>query len=343
MATIADIAKLAGVSDVTVSRILNGKADYRRPTFAKRAAKIHELAREMGYRPNASAMAVRSGRFGTVALLLSADRTWSMLPDQLLAGIRAGLTERDLHLLVEAMSDDVLTSEAVVPKLLRELTCDGLLINYNTNIPPEMLRLIDSYNLPSIWINSKQPHDCVYPDDYQAGATITRHLLSMGHRRIVFGDFNSPTDRVGHYSQTDRFAGYASIMRDAGLPPRRVGDRYALGAGRIVDVFMETLREDTRPTAFVCYGPEDASAAFMAARLLSLSVPQDLSLACFMERTHELLGMRFATMILPESAVGREAVRMLMTKIKHPEHRQACVAVPFELDPGKSLATAVGP
>lgn len=339
MATLSDIAKVVGVSDVTVSRVLNGGADYRRPTYAKRAQRIHTVARELGYRPNASAMAIRSGSFNTFALLLSADRTWSMLPDQLLAGIRDGLTARDRHLLVETMSDSVLTSSAAMPKLLRELASDGLLINYNANIPPRMVELIDSFHLPCVWINSKQPHDAVHPDDFGAAVQATKMLLQRGHQRISFVDHGNE-DNPGHYSGVDRFAGYARTMSDAGLSGRRVGHPEQRRDGSMIPRLSAALTGADRPTALLGYSDLDARAVQMAAGINGLRLGENVSLITFHDRLLSDLGQSVATMMLPEKEEGLAAVEMLVRKVAHPEDQLPSRALPFAFEPGETLCDA---
>ena len=110
---------------MTVSRILNGNAQYRRPTFALRAKKIQQLALKMGYQANHAAQSTRSGRMGSVALLLSSQAGRSMLAEGLMGGILSALDERDIHLTITALPDAVLTDTGFVPKILRLWMADG--------------------------------------------------------------------------------------------------------------------------------------------------------------------------------------------------------------------------
>jgi len=343
MATIVDIAKAAGVSSMTVSRVLNGQAEYRRPTYAKRAAKIRDLAIQMGYKPNTSAMAVRSGRFDCVALLLSADRTWSILPDTLLAGIQRGLADKALHLTIASFPDEKLTNDRDVPRLLRHLSSNGLLINYNAMIPPRMIDLIKSYCLPSVWINSKHPVDAIHPDDLGAAAQATRELVQRGHRRIAFLNYNNRVDSVNeHYSFTDRFAGYAEVMKEAGLPFYRFGDSDWRDEGRIISSMVEFLRQPDRPTAIVAYGAIEARAALAASNVAGLRVPQDLSIITFAERALDDMGPMLATCLIPEAEIGMESVNMLLEKIAAPEESLATKVIPFGFEPGHTIAAVPG-
>ena len=67
-----------------------------------------------------------------------------------------------------------------MPRLLTEACSDGLLIDYTHAIPPALLALIERHRIPAVWINSRQPLDCVRPDDEAAGYDATRRLLERG-------------------------------------------------------------------------------------------------------------------------------------------------------------------
>jgi LacI family transcriptional regulator len=339
MATIQEIADAAGVSAMTVSRVLNTDVVYRRPTFATRASKIRNIAKQMGYRPNASAQAVRSGRFDSIALLLGSNPIFSMMPEGLMPGIQAEIDARDLHLVVGSLSDEVLTSEREVPKLLRRLTSDGLLVNYNANIPPEMVRLIHSYRLPSVWINSKHEADCVYPDDYGAGAAATRRLLELGHQKIVFVSFGNDTPPA-HYSAVDRFEAYSQVMREAGLQPRRVGHPLVWDRGEIVSSMRELFQSADRPTAAIAYNDIDARATLVGAWRAGLEVPRDLSVITFHGGLLDDLGVKIDLYKLPEYEMGRIAVSMLIEKIASPERPLPPRLMPFTWLAGRSIGPA---
>ncbi len=332
--TQADLAALVGVSQKTVNKALNNLPGVS-PQVRE---KVHQAAAQLGYRINTAAKAMSTGRYNAISLLLSSTSTWSLLPPGLLAGIQSALHKLEQHLVVSTMTDAQLTNETFVPKILRQSLVDGLLINYNANIPPRMVELIDDYSVPSIWINSKQDHDALYPDDYGAGRMGAQRLLALGHRRIAFVDFTSSTTYLpSHYSQIDRQQGCRDALEAAGLTLPRFGDRMQLGQGRIVESLREILGRQDRPTAVMTYGAAEARAAFMAAKLVGLTVPGDLSILCFDENPHEDLGMKFATLVLPETQLGRDSVAMLMNKIDQPRRRLASQALAFSLAPGQSL------
>src|SRR5712671_436551 len=138
MDKLKQIAATIGVSPNTVLRVLRGENKEVWPSAARRATEIRQLAQKLGYLPNGSARAIRQQRFNCVGLLLSADRGRSHLPDGLFNRAHDALADRGYRLVVSKLADEKLRSEAFVPLLLRELSCDGLLINYTDHIPAEM-------------------------------------------------------------------------------------------------------------------------------------------------------------------------------------------------------------
>ena len=343
MATIGDIAKAAGVSDMTVSRILNGRADYNRPTYARRAQRIRTLAREMGYRPNAAARSTRSGRFGNFALLLGTKDGRSSLPNGLLNGIQDALAQRDLSMSVLKLPDERLTDPAAMPKLLREHTSDGLLIDYTHGIPPRMIELIEGLGLPAVWINSRQAHNCVRPDDVAAGRLAAEHLIRLGHRRIAWADFTHGPEFPGpHYSAADRRQGYAAAMIDAGLQPLilRAQTGIDVPSPRRLAFAADVLASSDRPTAVIGYAQTTTMPFHLAAAQRGLSVPDDLSLVSFDDHPMACLGPQYTTLIPPHEAVGRAAVDCLFSRIQT-QRDQPPVAVPFDFDPGQTSSVPV--
>jgi len=319
MVTIKDIAERAGVSRATVTFVLN-----RRPVGLKirdeTRDRVLKVATELGYMPNSSARAMRNGRSGCIALLLSSEPWKTYFPLSLLEGIQLGLDEHDLHLVVASLSDAKLTQEHVLPKMLREWMADGLLIDYNSGIPPEAIEVIDKNKIPAIWINVKRSHDCVRPADSDVGYAATQHLLGLGHRCIAYIDysFGAQTDpAMIHYSTLDRFEGYSKAMTEAGRQVRRIPGIFA--PDDRLTFSRSWLADDNRPTAVVTYGPQEAYPILYAATALcGLRVPDDLSVISFFDTAANAIGIDITGYELPERDLGQLAVSELMQKIEYP-------------------------
>ena len=336
MVTLRDVARRAGVSIPTVSRVLAGKADSIRIGKACQE-RVRRAADQLGFYPNAAARSIRTGRFGSVALLMPSEPNWGPLMPQLIEGLRSGLEEFDAHLLITRLTDRKLTDAAYVPRILRELTADGLLINYVTNIPPALAALIRLHRLPSIWINVKRPADCVYPDDYAAGGRAVQYLIDLGHRRIGWVDYHFDGVHSDHYSVKDRLDGGMELARRTGcrlcfqgspIPNQSVPREQRLA------FTQKWLSQPDRPTGVIAYNARYASTVHLAATKLGLRVPGDLSIMCFEEAPAEDYGLPFATSVIPTFEMGREAVRLLMTKLAHPRRVFPPAALPHGFAPG---------
>ncbi len=332
--TLADIAKIVGVSHVTVSRVLNGNDDYRRPTFARRAQRIRKIAREMGYRPNTAARATVRGRFDAVGLMLSTHHSRSILPEPMLDAIADALASRGLRLSIDKLPDDKLVSEGVVPDLLRAWSVDGLLINYNAEIPPRLIELVEAYGLPAIWLNSRHEHDCVYPDDEQAGRIATEHLLELGHRRIAFVHYGG----WSHYSAPARRDGYAKAMIDAGLTPQVVTEPDMDNSDKR-RVAAAWLRSSDRPTAAVVYAVPTLWPLHLAAVVdVGLRVPEDLSLVCFDNTVIHHADVAVSVARLPTAKLAAEAVDMLLRRVADPSQCHPPTVLPCRIERGNTTA-----
>lgn len=347
MEKLQQIANRAGVSRNTVLRILRGENKEVWPSAIRRAEEVREIAKELAYLPNGSARSMRRGCFNSIALLLSTDRGRSYLPTDLFNQIHDSLEARGLRLIVAKLADDQLVDEDVVPSILKELSCDGLLINYTDRVPHGMVELIGRYEIPSIWVNCRQDHDCVHYDDFGGAIAVTKHLIESGHKHIAYLDFVAAkaNDRI-HYSRTDRYEGYAQAMRSAGLRPT---PRDAFAGIAIADRLAATrdlLRAPGRPTAILCY--DAGERVLLAAAQAGLVVPRDISVATFGTQSHErvtagenFIGQALTGMRVQSDQAGAKAVEMLLKKIESPDAQLPPCVVPLVLEAGTTTAPPV--
>ena len=335
--TMKDVALLAGVHYTSVSVVMNGSRSSAGISAATRQ-RILDAAAELGYRRNGSAHTVKTGRFGSVALLLSPKQHSSYLPQQLLGALHDTLAEAGNTLTVCQLPDEKLTGENELPKVLRERMCDGLLIDYNSQFPASMAELIREQQIPAVWINTKQAQDSVYPDDFEAGARATNALLKLGHTRILYCDFTTIWGSSSeHYSSRDRSEGYLMAMKNAGCEPSLVRAQHIPKAERMT--FCEQLLSGpNRPTAAIAYTQWSAFPLGFALAKLGLSLPTDFSMVSFGPTRFDCLNTEIDTFIEPQIAVAKLAVQTVFDKIADPMHSIASRSVPFDFHPGRSTA-----
>lgn len=325
--TLKAVAERSELSLQTVSRILNGHAEQYQEATRER---VLRAADELGYRPNSSAKAMRSGRFGSVALLLSENSGLSILPTELREGIQDALNAHETNLILSRFSDAELTHSERTPRILREIMADGLLINYNTHFPQSMADIITQHNIPAVWINTRQPADCVFPDDREGGRLAAERLLALGHSRIAFAYVRE----TWHYSFPERLAGYEEAMHAVGLPTQRCEIPIALHRPDEVLAATPFLDGPERTTGFILYASQGLTMLLAAILLRGLALPGDAAIVCFNDTPLTFEDLPVDTMLLPEREVGRAAARMLLKKIENPHTPQEPVSLPPSLIPG---------
>lgn len=339
MVTIKQIAERTGLSIPTVGNILGRAAQRYSPQTRE---KVHKACKDLGYMPNASAKAVRQGRFDCAALVLSRShqRTHSYIPIGLLDGIDDELSQHGMHLTVSRLSDEELSRHDFLPKVLRESMADGMIVNYTHEIPQAMLNLVHAQHAPAVWVNAQIPEDCVFPDDLGAARAVTEEMIKLGHRRIALVHMIARLGREGafakhwqglHYSVRDRDEGYAKVMKRRGLVPRVLSHGEFIEESEQVDRCRALLSAKDRPTAVICYSENETYSLIGAARSLGLSIPKDLSVVTFAPASMWVLGYEVSIAAVPTEEVGRRAVRMLLEKISHPARSHKPEAVGFGL------------
>ncbi|MBN8526472.1 MAG: LacI family DNA-binding transcriptional regulator [Planctomycetes bacterium] len=313
--TMRRIAEACGVSRPAVSMILGGKGQAFSAELRER---VQRTARELGYRPNQGAYAVKTGRFGALALLLDQD---CYLPPALLRALTAACSRRGLHLVVADCSDGQLLAEE--SKLLSHLLADGLLLNRISVPTPAVLRRLDAHPLPVCWLNQRLGRGCVLPDDPEALRRLVAELVARGHRRIAYSELTRSAH--GHASEDDRREGYLAGMRAHGLDPILWSERADSGEQRVA-VALRQLREPERPDALLCYGGRGMYPYLAAALRLGLEIPRDLSLAACLETFHhDDTGLVLGGLLTPWEAIAEAAVARLAAG----ERDTADLAVPY--------------
>jgi DNA-binding LacI/PurR family transcriptional regulator len=346
--TIKEIARSTGLSIPTVGNVLGRAAhNYSEATRAR----VLKAAKELGYMPNSSARAIRRGRFDCAALVLSRSKqqTHSYIPPGLLDGLDEELAHSGMHLTVSRLSDEELTDQAFLPKVLRQYMADGMIVNYTHEIPPKMLELIQTHHTPAVWTNNKLESDCVFPDDLKAAGSATQQFIELGHQRIVLLHMNARLGRQGtlrdnwtrmHYSTIDRAQGYTGAMRSAGLAPRIVSHEQFIEESEHIEICTALLRGEDRPTAVLAYSENEVHSLICAARMLGLEIPRQLSVAVFAPVTAWIAGYQVGIVALPTAEIGRQAVQMLQQKIKSPSQVCKPVPVPYGLVAHQTVARA---
>ncbi|MFA4943189.1 MAG: LacI family DNA-binding transcriptional regulator [Lentisphaeria bacterium] len=334
--TLKDIAQESGVSIMTVCYILNGRDKLFRPQTRQT---VLATAARLGYKPNAAAKAVLTGRFGCVALLFAENAICSELPTPLLSGIQDELELHDLHLVLSRFAAQEGSDRQAVPKVLRQALADGLLVYAPRDLPQPLEEQLALPQPPLVWIGRERPTDAVYADLRAAAAKAVQELASRGHRRIPFlYPATDPTDKVQHCQLQPRLEGYQAAMAAAGLTPQPV--ELPADNGGWMEPCQRLLATSERPTALLTLCEMVADVAMFAAAKAGLSVPGDLSLMALLAPEWTVGGQALAAMEDPQHEVGRRAAQMLLQKIKQPQEPIPAAAIPCQFLAGETIGPA---
>jgi LacI family transcriptional regulator len=328
--SLKDVAQAAGVSQTTVSFVLNGvKAKIPHATRER----VLAAAQQLDYRPNALARGLRRDRTETLGFV-SDEITTTPYAVQLIQGAQDAAWERGHVLLtVNTGHDEEFERRAVETMLDRRV--DGIVyatMYHQVVVPPADVRHVPAVLLDCRTADASLPS--VVPDEERAAFDATSVLLELGHRRIGFVQNVDPIPAAW-----GRLAGYAKALQARGIPydERLVTARSSDPGGGYAGT-RALLGLDEPPTGLFCFNDRVAMGAYQAAAELGVRIPDELAIVGFddLELVAPWLRPPLSTMALPHEAMGRWAVEHLLALIDRADedgpyepvqHRMPCTYV----------------
>ena len=310
--TIADVARRAGVSTATVSRVLSGVGRARPETHAR----VEAAARELGFRPSDVARSLKRRSTLSIGLIVT-DIENPYFP-QLVKAVEDAAIGAGYAVLLCNAGDDA-EREASYLDFLVERRVDGLVIAAST-IGSRQGEWLATAPLPVVLINTLGPDDLVptiVSDNRAGGRAAARHLLDLGHRR--FGYLMPPPRNM---DAPERLTGVTDELTAAGLAVDGPSSAIVIGAGGPTvtggeAAMFELLSRVPHPTAVIAYNDLMAIGAMRAIRLAGLRVPEDVSLVGFDDVAFAAYAEPALTTLRQETAeMGRWAVATLTERIR---------------------------
>jgi LacI family transcriptional regulator len=302
-----DVARAAGVSVATISRVVNRSGEVAAPTREH----VLEVVRELGYATNRSASALSGGRTGLVGVVL--PRMRAPYFDVLVDAIVHALIEHDLR--------------AVICPSLREHGESGLLDTLVPGVtegavvvlPSESsaeLRAVHERGYPLVVLDPKTPLEPGIPSVSAANTSgavaAVEHLIELGHRRI-----GAVTGPPGWCATEERLSGYRAALASVGIVPEPsliAPADFEVAGGRTAADRLLSLREP--PTAVLAFNDNLAVGTCQAARARGLSVPGDLSVVGFDDSAQAaLVTPPLTTVRQPLDEMARVAVGLLVRQL----------------------------
>lgn len=306
---IAQVAKAAGVSTTTVSRVIN-----RVPTVTpENQRRVEDAIRRLKYRPNPSAQRLASGRHDTIGVVFPrfADMFHSFHVTELLRGIGTAVDRLKLNLLLHITDGRSFIDLHMV---------DGVLFA-DIDGNEEQLDMVLDQGVPAVvMVNyiKELPVSCVAVDNRTAAEHVVDYLAKLGHRDIatITGHLRTPCG-------IERLDGYLKAMKARGLEVKphfvQRGD-YTGASAR--EPAKRLLTNPHRPTAIFCASDEMAVAAIEVASELGVRVPEELSVVGFDDSPVATFAkVPLTTVWQPLSQVGELAAEILAKHVSGKPHR----------------------
>ncbi len=296
--TIADVAREARCSPMTVSRVINGEGNVREETREQ----VLEAVRKLNYSPNRAARSLAGGEQLRIALMF--DNPSSSYLSEFLMGALEEATRSDIHL--EVQSCENAPSNATLVGKMIEGGITGFILPPPLCDDQGVLDLITGAGGIAIAVGpgkASGSNGAVMIDEYQAAYDMTRHIITLGHERIGFIIGNPEQVASGR-----RLNGYRAAMEDAGL---KVSDRlvaqgqFTYRSGMVAA--EKLLAVDPQPTAIFASNDDMAAATVAVAHRCHLDVPSDITVCGFDDTD-------MANSIWPELTTIRQPIREMTAK-----------------------------
>lgn len=318
--TLADVAKLAGLSPAAASMILTGRPDTRLSAEAHR--RVHEAAAQLGYRPNVAARALRTDKTRTIAFISDYVATTRYANGLIRGALAAAQEAGHVLLLLETGGEPDREVQAIEAALDRQV--DGIIF------AAMRAREVFVPTLPAgtrvVMLNgtsSRFPLS-VLPDEWAGGETAVELLVAAGHREhIALVGHNKVAEQGLFRSETvaRRIAGIHAAMDAHGIEFIAAESCWEWEPHHGYELTRKILSQRPDVAALLCLNDRLAFGAYQALAEAGRSVPRDISIVSF--DNDEIAGYLrpgLTTIALPHEDMGRQAIGLLLGDATEGEH-----------------------
>jgi LacI family transcriptional regulator len=328
--SIVDIAKKAGVSITTVSRVLNGKAEEFRIS-EKSQQKIKETARKLNYIPNQFAASLKSGKSNTIALIIPSLSNPFFA--EIASEINAEVRNRG-YITIIGDSDENIDTENEELSQMESRNIEGLVIAPCSQNWKSIKKLHDQ-GRPIVCIDRYfEDLDIPYvsTDNYEGAVMATRHLIENGHSRIacIQGVEDSVPNKL-------RIKGYTDAMLGSGIKEYSItGNEFSVENGYTETKLLLQLKK--RPTAIFTLSNTIAMGCMKALKEENVNIPDDISIITFDDHPYlDYLATPLTCITQPTREICRIAVKHLFFMLGNKEIKTREILLKPELKYRKSV------
>lgn len=329
-ATMSDVARLAGVSMKTVSRVFNNEKYVAKD----KKDKVLEVAAALNYHPSLQARGLAGHKTYIVGFFV--DVPSGDYISKVLRGLLSRAEEAGCHLVVEVLKDR--GDEVKLKQVLSSIRFDGVVLSPPICDDVVVLNALRAIGVPAARIAPGIPATDmseVHIDDYQAAFDMTEFLIGKGHRRIGFIKGNP-----NHSCSLDRERGYVRAMQSHGIEVRNelvVPGMFSFASGKEAAEILLSRAE--KPTAIFACNDEMAAGVLAVAREKGLAVPADLSIVGFDDdAVATIVSPALTTMRQPVEAMAAAAFDLMMQSAEDESTAGTRVEHAYELCDRESVA-----
>jgi LacI family transcriptional regulator len=310
--TLADVARLAGLSSAAASMILTGRPDTRLSPEAHE--RVHAAAAQLGYRPNIAARALRTDKTRTIAFISDYVATTRYASGLIRGALEAAEAANHVMLVLETGGEPAREVQAIEAALDRQV--DGIIF------AAMRAREVFVPDLPAttsvVMLNgtSSRFRTAVLPDEFEGGRSAVQLLDAAGCRNdIALIGHNEMVERGLFRSETvaRRLAGIRHEMAARGLSFMAEESCWEWEPHHGYDIVSRLLREGPKPKALLCLNDRLAFGAYQALADAGHTVPTDVAIVSFdNDEIATYLRPGLTTIALPHEEMGRQSVRLLL-------------------------------
>ncbi len=332
MATIKDVAKLAGVSTTTVSHVINKTRFVAKDTQLA----VGEAIRELNYSPSAVARSLKVNRTKSIGLLASTSEAPYFA--EIIESIEHHCYARGYTLILCNSHNDFDKQRAYLA-MLAQKRVDGLLIMC-AEYPAPLLDILNDYRqIPMVVMDWTEDQDTstdrIIDNAVLGGLMATRYLIERGHRDIA-----TIPGQLARNTGGGRHRGYLQALAEAGIPVNNdwiVQGDFEPESG--YQAMKKILAYPQRPTAVFCGGDEMAMGALCAIDEQGLRVPEDISVIGYDNVRHSrFFSPALTTVHQPKEVLGESAIAMLLDRILTKRENAQTIEVTPSLIERRSVA-----
>jgi LacI family transcriptional regulator len=320
--TLADVAKVAGVSPTTASLVLSGRTRELRISRDVEQ-RVVQAAADLQYRPNIVSVGLRTGTTRTIGFVSDTVAT-SRLAGDMIKGALEAARERGVMLFI-GETEGAADLESGLLQAMHDRQVDGVILATMYTRTIEVPKGLTTG--PAVLLNAlprqPSPLPAVLPDEVEAGRSAARVLLAAGHREDIHLIGAGPEPQnvpAGTVAAVERLVGIREVLGTAGVK---------IASGRLCRDWLpdyglaatRELLEGHRPRALICFNDRIAFGAYQALDDAGLEVPADVSVVSFDD--HPIAAWmrpRLTTVALPHYELGRKAVDVLFAEMNRSPH-----------------------